>query len=323
MSKPRHTIGRTFSAPVLRSEESAEEFQQIFTLSSGRKVLFTRTTVSASDVEATTYVVQENNGRDQSALTPESLKDITRTLGLQQFFPAIGTRNEQGIEILDGSRRRASALIIRCGLDVLVTDDTLTPAEARALAKDIQTAREHNIREVGLRLQTLKSSGLSQKEIAESENLSQATVTRALQAASVSTDLLSVFPVQAVLSFSDYKTLLATEELLAGKGVGQAELLSNLADVLKEIRTDESLADDEVKNKLIAEIRKEALVMGTPSSRDKTVTTTLWQFSDKNRFARKKTKGRTFSYEFNRLAPDVQSALDEAIRKVLTAHLNK
>ena len=117
--------------------------------------------------------------------------------------------------------------------------------------------------------------------------------------------------------------LLATEELLKGKGVGQVELLSNLADVLKEIRTDGSRADDEVKNKLIAEIRKEAQVMGAPSSRDKTVTTTLWQFGDKNRFARKKTRGRTFSYEFNRLAPDVQSALDDAIEKVLAAHLNK
>nr|WP_023651642.1 ParB family protein [Erwinia piriflorinigrans]CCG55385.1 plasmid partition protein B [Erwinia piriflorinigrans CFBP 5888] len=323
MSKPRHTIGRTFIAPVLKSEALAEKFQQIFTLSSGRKVLFTRITVPASDVETSTYVVQENNGRDQSALTPESLKDITRTLRCQQFFPAIGVRNNDGIEILDGSRRRASALIISCALDVLVTDDTLTSAEARALAKDIQTAREHNIREVGLRLQTLKSSGLSQKEIAESEGLSQATVTRALQAASVSTDLLSVFPVHAVLSFSDYKMLLATEELLSGKEITQAELLSNLTDVLKEIHTDESLADDEVKSKLIAEIRKEALVMGTPSSRDKTVTTSLWQFGDKNRFARKKTKGRTFSYEFNRLAPEVQSALDDAIGNVLSAHLKK
>lgn len=321
MSKTRKTIGRTFSAPVLNSESSYEEFTQIFTLSSGRKVRFTRSTVPASDVESTTFVVLENNGRDQSALTPESLKDITRTLGLQQFFPAIGVRNEQGIEILDGSRRRASALIIRSGLDVLVTDDTLTPAEARELAKDIQTAREHNIREVGLRLQTLKSSGFSQKEIAESENLSQATVTRALQAASVSAELLAVFPVQAALSFADYKTLLTTEELLSGKNLDKTLLLSNLADVFSEICSDPSLADDEVKNKLIAEIRKEALVMGPSPSRDRTITRPLWQFADKNRYARKKIKGRTFSYEFNRLSPDVQSALDDVIEKVLAAHL--
>lgn len=323
MSKTRQTIGRTFSAPVLNSESSSEEFTQIFTLSSGRKVRFTRTTIPASEVESVTFVVQENNGRDQSALTPESLKDITRSLGLQQFFPAIGVRGREGVEILDGSRRRAAALICGCGLDVLLTDDALTSSEARALAKDIQTAREHNIREVGLRLQTLKSAGLSQKEIAESEGLSQATVTRALQAASVSAELISVFPVQAVLSFTDYKTLLATEELLSVKGVDLNDLLANLVDVMKDIREDASLADDEVKSLLIAEMKKEAAVIAQPASREKTITKTLWQFGDKNRFARKKTKGRTFSYEFNRLSPDVQSALDEAIEKVLKNHLQQ
>lgn len=100
------------------------------------------------------------------------------------------------------------------GLDVLVTDESLSISEARKLAQDIQTAREHNIREVGTRLLTLKQSGLTQKEIAEAEGLLQAKVTRALQAASVSSELLSLFPIQSELSFSDYKVLLTAEELL-------------------------------------------------------------------------------------------------------------
>lgn len=152
-------------------------------------------TVPAADVETKTYVLQEINGRDQSALTPESLQDITRTISLQQFFPAIGVRHDDRIEILDGSRRRASAILKHVGLDILVTDEPLTVSEARKLAQDIQTAREHNIREVGTRLLALKQSGLTQKEIAEAEGLSQAKVTRALQAASVSSELLSLFPI--------------------------------------------------------------------------------------------------------------------------------
>lgn len=321
MSKSRPTIGRTFNSPVLKNEPTAGEFQQVFTLTSGRKVRFTLTRISADDVERTTFVVLENNGRDQSALTAESLKDITRTIRLQQFFPAIGVRKNGVIEILDGSRRRASAIISKCGLDVLTTDENLTPAEARALAKDIQTAREHNIREVGLRLQTLKNSGMSQKDIAEAENLSQATVTRALQAASVPYELISVFPVQAVLSFSDYKSLLSIEEILSVKGIELSELISNLKDVFRSICDDASLADDEVKNKLVAEIRKEALVIGSSSLKDKTVTTSIWKFEDKNRFARKKIKGRMFSYEFNRLSPEIQEAIDEALEKILATHL--
>lgn len=323
MSKSRPTIGRTFNSPVLKSELPAEEFRQVFTLTSGRKVRFTLIRLSAPDVERTTFVVLENNGRDQSALTAESLKDITRTIRLQQFFPAIGVRKNDLIEILDGSRRRASAILCKCGLDVLTTDEDLTPSEARALAKDIQTAREHNIREVGLRLQTLKNSGMSQKDIAEAENLSQATVTRALQAASVPLELISAFPVQAVLSFADYKSLLSIEEILSVKGIELSELISNLSEVFRGICDDSSLADDEVKNKLIAEIRKEALVIGSSSVKDKTVTAALWKFEDKNRFARKKTKGRMFSYEFNRLSPELQTAIDQALEKVLSDHLGK
>lgn len=323
MSKPRPTIGRTFNSPVLKSEPSAEEFQQIFTLTSGRKIRFTLIRVPAPDLERTTFVVLENNGRDQSALTAESLKDITRTLRFQQFFPAIGVRKNGVIEILDGSRRRASAILSKCGLDVLTTDEDLTPSEARALAKDIQTAREHNIREVGLRLQTMKNSGMSQKDIAEVENLSQASVTRALQAASVPQELISFFPVQAMLSFADYKTLLGIEEILSVKGIELSELKSNLNDTFRNICVDASLADDEVKNKLIAEIRKEALVIGSSPVKDKTVTTAIWKFEDKNRFARKKTKGRMFSYEFNRLPTELQTAIDEALVKILSAHLEK
>ena len=107
----------------------------------------------------------ETNGRDQSGLTPESLRDIIRTIKLQQFFPAIGVKRGDRIEILDGSRRRAAALHCKTGLDVLVTDVAISAEEARRLAQDIQTAREHNLREVGMRLLSLKDSGLSQKRL--------------------------------------------------------------------------------------------------------------------------------------------------------------
>ncbi|WAH61956.1 ParB N-terminal domain-containing protein (plasmid) [Pseudomonas silvicola] len=68
--------------------------------------------------EEKTYVVMETNGRDQSGLTPESLRDIIRTIKLQQFFPAIGVKRTVSLKkILDGSRRRAAALHCKTGLD--------------------------------------------------------------------------------------------------------------------------------------------------------------------------------------------------------------
>ncbi|WP_423218938.1 ParB family protein [Vibrio vulnificus] len=43
----------------------------------------------------------------------------------------------------------------------------------------------------------------------------------------------------------------------------------------------------------------------------------LAQFNSKGVFARKRVKGRNFSYEFGRLSKDVQSELDQAIAAVL------
>lgn len=320
MTIKRNTIGRTFSAPVLNSEPAPNAARQVFTLSSGKKATFFRVTVKAEEVADKTFVVQETNGRDQAALTPESLQGITRTLRLQQFFPAIGVRKGNSIEILDGSRRRAAAILCEVGLEVLVTDIALTAAEARNLAQDIQTAREHNIREIGLRLMALKESGLTQKEIAEDENLSQAKVTRALQAASVSSELLSIFPVQSELGYGDYKNLLAAEEMLKSMSISVPELLENISAEVNGIRGDVLLAEDEVKNKIIAVIRKEAALLVMTPDKDKVQTTSLWDFADKNRYARKKSRGRTFSYEFSRMPAELQNAMDAAIATVLERH---
>jgi len=183
MSAKRITIGRTFSQTPLENDTNNSQHNQTFVLATGKRAQFRFERIAASDVESKTFVTMETNGRDQTGLTPDSLRDIIRTIKLQQFFPAIGVMRDERIEILDGSRRRAAALICKTGLDVLVTDAAITPDEARRLAQDIQTAREHNLREVGMRLLTLKDGGLSQKEIAENQGLSQAKVTRALQAA--------------------------------------------------------------------------------------------------------------------------------------------
>ena len=53
---------------------------------------------------------------------------------------------------------------------------------------------------------------------------------------------------------------------------------------------------------------------------DKAVVTSLAEFNSKGMFARKKVKGRNFSYEFGRLSKDVQAELDKAIQSVLGKH---
>ncbi|MDZ1246480.1 ParB N-terminal domain-containing protein, partial [Klebsiella pneumoniae] len=119
-NEKRKTIGRQLNTQASIAEMTDTGRSQVFTLKTGRKVTFRFVRVPASEVESKTFVNQENNGRDQLALTRESLKSIIQTIKFQQFFPCIGIKQSERIEILDGSRRRASAIFVRTGLDVMV-----------------------------------------------------------------------------------------------------------------------------------------------------------------------------------------------------------
>lgn len=321
MSAKRITIGRTFSQTPLETEETSETHTQTFVLSTGKRALFRSERIPANEVEDKTFVVMETNGRDQAGLTPDSLRDIIRTIKLQQFFPAIGVMQGGKIEILDGSRRRAAAIHCKTGLEVLVTDAEITADEARKLAQDIQTAREHNLREVGMRLLALKDGGLSQKEIAENQGLSQAKVTRALQAASVPSDLIALFPNHSELTYPDYKALLQAADKLNETGQSVETLIDNISMEIEVVCSREGLAEDEVKNHILRLIRNASQTLVKEPEKDKTTSISLWPFADKDRFARKKTRGRMFSYEFNRQSKELQEELDKVISETLKKYL--
>lgn len=323
MSAKRITIGRTFSQTPVETEETQENPVQTFVLFTGKRADFRFERIAARDIEEKTFVDADTNGRDQAGLTPESLKEIIKTIRQQQFFPAIGIRQGERIEILDGSRRRAAAIHCKTGLDVLITDADISAEEARKLAQDIQTAREHSLREVGMRLLALKAGGLTQKEIAQSQGLSPAKVTRALQAASVPGELLSLFPNHAELTHPDYKALLIAFEQLQESGQSLNTLIDALATKVDDVRSRESLADDEIKNAILRHIRTESSALFKSSSKEKAVTTSLWSFADKDRYARKKSRGRTFSYEFNRQSKELQDELDKVIKETLAKYLTE
>lgn len=322
MNTKRKTIGRTFSQSPLSKALDNEEQSRTFVLKSGQRAEFKHVHILPGDVADMTFVVLENNGRDQTALTKDSLVDITRTIKFQQFFAAIGRRIDEKIEILDGSRRRAAAIICRTGLNVLVTDTEVSTEDARQLAKDIQTAKEHNLREVGLRLLSMKDNGMSQKEIAEDQGLSQAKVTRALQAAAVPQELLTPFPVQSELSHPDYKLLLSLSERLLEKQISIEALLQEIDTELNILRANKQLTPEDSKNSVLALLRRKVTALIEEPAKDKVKSVPLWIFADKDRFARKKSKGRTFSYEFNRLSKELQDELDQAIHDSLSRHLS-
>lgn len=318
MKKEMVKLGRQLGNSSFSKMMSESDSERVFTLKSGAQARFVLTKFLHDDIEEQTFVDAAVNGRDQAFLTRESVSDISRTIRLQQFFPAIGREVDGRTEILDGSRRRAACLYNGTAFEVLVTRDALSLSDARQLAADIQTAREHTLRELGKRLKLMYPADMNQTDIAAAEGLSAAKVTRAFQAAAVPEEIIAVFPSVSELSISDYQILLEVTERARTRGISTDELTGH---VRARIESDAHLdrGDPTYKAKIISYFRAESAEPKKGSASKKVVTEKLAEFADKKQFARKKTDSdkRVVTYEFSRLSAACQAELDAAVRSVI------
>lgn len=301
------------SSEFARMLEGGEN-SKTFTLKSGKQAKFVHTIVLSGEIESRTFVDSTVNGRDQTMLTPESVSDISRTINLQQFFPAIGREVNGKIEILDGTRRRAACIFNQVKYEILVTKDEIDLADAQQLAKDIQTAREHSLRELGKRFKVMYDKGMTKEEIAQVENISPAKVTRAFQAASIPDEMISVFPIINDISLSDYQFLLHIVEDANKKRVSVEELMVNVRRCIHK-DPDNPVTD---KARILSIFRAESKELKDAPLKS-VETEKLRDFSDRNQFARKKTdtKKRLVVYEFSRMPAEVQLEIDDAIKRIV------
>ncbi|MEN4559803.1 ParB family protein [Pantoea agglomerans] len=318
MKKEMVKLGRQLGNSSFSKMMSESDSERVFTLKSGAQAHFVLTKFLHDDIEAQTFVDATVNGRDQAFLTRESVSDISRTIRLQQFFPAIGREVDGRTEILDGSRRRAACLYNGTAFEVLVTRDALSLSDARQLAADIQTAREHTLRELGKRLKLMYPAEMNQSDIAAAEGLSAAKVTRAFQAAAVPEEIIAVFPSVSEFSISDYQILLEVTERARTRGISTEALTGH---VRARIESDahHDRGDPTYKAKIISYFRAESAEPKKGSASKKVVTEKLAEFADKKQFARKKTDSdkRVVTYEFSRLSAACQAELDAAVRSVI------
>jgi len=318
MKKEMVKLGRQLGNSSFSKMMSESDSERVFTLKSGAQARFVLTKFLHGDIEAQTFVDAAVNGRDQAFLTRESVSDISRTIRLQQFFPAIGREVDGRTEILDGSRRRAACLYNGTAFEVLVTRDALSLSDARQLAADIQTAREHTLRELGKRLKLMYPADMNQSDIAAAEGLSAAKVTRAFQAAAVPEEIIAVFPSVSELSISDYQILLEVTERARTRGTSTEELTGHVrARIESDAHYDRG--DPTYKAKIISYFRAESAEPKKGSAGKKVVTEKLAEFADKKQFARKKTDSdkRVVTYEFSRLSAACQAELDAAVKSVI------
>ncbi|MGP4128573.1 hypothetical protein OJE16_01710 [Pantoea tagorei] len=159
--------------------------------------------------------------------------------------------------------------------------------------------------------------------MAESQGLSQAKVTRALQAASVPAELISLFPNHSELTYPDYKALLMAADKLTETGQPIERLIETVSMDVDSICAREGLAEDEVKNHILRLVRNGSQTLMEMPAKEKPVSENLWTFADKDRFARKKIRGRMFSYEFNRQSKELQEELDRVIADTLRKYLGE
>lgn len=322
MTEPKSLkrIGRTMGQSQMSSFINSGNQSRVFTLKSGNTATFSRQLIPSGEVESKTFVDAQVNGRDQSAITEESVKDITRTIELQQFFPAIGRLVDGRIEIMDGSRRRAACLFAGTGLEVLVTEDEIDISDARQLAADIQTAKEHNLRELGQRFLMMEAQGMNKTEIAKAEGISNAKVTRAFQAAWVPAEFIELIPVVSDLSIPDYKLLLDVAEEAKAEGVAVKEVVAQVKARMDDDQALHKLASDDQKTRILSFFTTAKKQLVKPVKNKSVTTEKFGHFSDRTAYAKRKTNAekRHVQYEFHRLPANTLEEIDIAIKAILS-----
>lgn len=223
----------------------------------GRDIPFTLVTIEAGRVEKKTSVWSFNE-RDQSLLNESSLADLIPTFqSAGQQVPAIGRDSCGIIEIADGSRRRATAIITKTAYRVLVgemTDEEMTWLTKIGNFYQPTSAFERGKRYARLLQTTFTGTGKMTK-LAEAEGLDRKTITRCIDTARL--------PVAIIHCFAAPNDLTARSgQALAKLYDNHAEAMLSAAEAITERRKTESMDPEDVVSAL-----KDACAPATPPTK--------------------------------------------------------
>lgn len=157
--------------------------------------------ISYTAIDTDTFVLAENE-RSQEFLTALNLKDLIDNIKLKgQTFPALGRKriidNETKIEVIDGSRRRSACKYAERDFYIYVSkDNSFSQTDVEQISIDANLHRPISILEKGYKykklLETRKCK--NNKEIAEYDSTSTASVSYALKVAEIPRWLIDFFP---------------------------------------------------------------------------------------------------------------------------------
>jgi ParB family transcriptional regulator, chromosome partitioning protein len=212
----RKSLGRSVD---LSPSASIISSGMLYTLSTGRKVKFYRSTIPAGQVESVTYP-HEMNMRIAEDLTRASLEILISSISRQQYQPVIAQRIGGRYATMDGSRRRQSAIYAGVGLDVVYCDEELTKAEVKSLSKELQSSKEHSVRENGQSFQKLldENPTFTQESVAVLEGFTQGYVSKALQAWSLPQELINLYEFPGDITLPQFAELAKVIKHLEASG---------------------------------------------------------------------------------------------------------
>ncbi|WP_337049785.1 ParB/RepB/Spo0J family plasmid partition protein [Serratia fonticola] len=160
----------------------------------GRNVFFKMHVLSSEKIEKASMVFSGNE-RDQDLLTELSLSDLLPTFKTSgQQFPAIGRLVNGIIEIADGSRRRAAAIVTKQSFKVLVgelSNDDMTWLTKLGNNYQPTSAYERGKR-YARRLKDEFENNIS--ALAKAENVDRKIITRYIKVATLPVDVIKSFP---------------------------------------------------------------------------------------------------------------------------------
>ena len=297
--------------------DTTDGFVQKFKLKSGKIVPFTWREIPAEKVESDTFVDFTVNGRDPNSVTPESVLDIRKTIVHNQFSPVIGFNTDNGLNILDGQRRRMAAICENCCLKGLFAEEEISISDAKQLARDIQVAKEHNLRDLGFTVKEYKAAGLQGKEIAEVMAISPSKVSRADKAASIDAEFLKPIPDVNDLIISDYTLLANISELLSTLDIEHTSFISGALD---DLNIDEDAKTDVIKDAVI-DLYSESFNQLKKSKKPKKAGPVKLPIFDFDAKSKKKAirvdNDRVTKFEFTRLTKAQLDAIENSIKSIL------
>lgn len=195
LRKRSEALASGTSQPLEENGHLIAPQQRTLTLSSGRVITLKLHIFNGKEEIETFTRIDSSNIREQSWLNEKSLSDILPTIAAMQLYPAIGySDTDNHILIVDGSRRRAAAILKDCSYFVEVSDQPLTKREAKEIVDLSDKKKKFTDFEWG-KFYSLKmaETNLTQKQFAEGEGISEATLSRYINAYNVDERLYTLF----------------------------------------------------------------------------------------------------------------------------------